>query len=172
MDSTVQILHAKLITDAQRREINEMMHVVFGDSYNDYIWAPDDWHFLIYENGQLVSTVAIVERTCRVGEQAVKVGGIGDVSTLPAWRGKGLARRLLGSAADFMRETLKVDFGLLECSEQMKPFYAGLGWQVVAAEVYFEQPQGRLKNTGVTMYLPCAKQTWPSGEVDMCGYPW
>jgi predicted acetyltransferase len=76
----------------------------------------------------LVSHVEIVEPDAYVGQEAVRLGGIGGVLTLPGWHRRGLVQAGLQKAQAFMCEELNVDFGLLMCDQEMVPFYSKLGW--------------------------------------------
>ena len=68
--------------------------------------------FIAEDEGQTVSTVRVFRRVIRVGGRQYTMGGIGEVSTKPAWRGKGLASELLNRAIDAMRRE-KMDCSIL-----------------------------------------------------------
>jgi aminoglycoside 2'-N-acetyltransferase I len=132
----------------------------------------NDWHVLVLEAGRVVSHAGIVERTVDVGGMQVRVGGVGAVATLPELQGRGLAGMAMRRAAQFMQEDLKVDFGLLFCAPKNEPLYAHLGWIVVRVPVVSDQPGGKRCISDVLMILPCLKQAWPAGTIDLCGLPW
>ena len=75
-------------------------------------------------------------------------------------------------AAVFMRDELKVEAGLLICSDQRVPYYGRLGWQVVAGSLLTDQPQGKVVMTVNTMALLWGERLWPAGPIDLCGLPW
>jgi aminoglycoside 2'-N-acetyltransferase I len=120
----------------------------------------------------VVASLEIIERLAKVGEMPVRLGGIGGVATHPDWRRRGFASLLMQKAALFLKQEIKVDFGLLVCGEQRTQFYAGLGWQVVKGPLLIDQPSGKMALEAVIMVLPCAQQTWPEGIIDLCGLPW
>jgi len=132
----------------------------------------NDWHVVVLQDGLFVSQAGIVERTVTVAGEPVRLGGIGGVATLPALQKRGLASIAMKKAADFMRDSLKVDFGLLLCAAQTEPFYRKLGWRMVPGPLIVDQPRGKVTFDGVTMILPCVRQDWPSGTIDLCGLPW
>ena len=165
------------LSEAERGEMDRAVNAAFaaevdgGD--NDYVWVEsNDWHVLVVEAGQIVSHVAIVERTVTVAGQPVRVGGVGAVATLPEMQGRGLASAAMRRAAEFMLNPLDMDFGLLVCAPGTVPLYHRLGWQQVAGPLLVEQPQGKVIFRDVTMILPCRKQVWPEGVIDLCGLPW
>jgi aminoglycoside 2'-N-acetyltransferase I len=141
-------------------------------SYGIQWVAHNDWHVVAKLEGAILSHVGIVERTGSVDGHPVKLGGVGAVATLPEFQKKGFASSAMTLAAGFMRDSLKVDFGLLVCARGTVPFYHHLGWQEVAGPLVFDQPHGKVTYPEVTMVLPCARQDWPPGTIDLCGLPW
>jgi predicted acetyltransferase len=135
-------------------------------------WADPDWAVMLWEDDDMVSNVHIIERTVLVGGLPVRVGGIGNVATKIEWRKRGYATRALQVAVDFLRDPLKVDFGLMIATEKMIPSYEKRGWKVVAQSIQIEQPDGRRAFSIPVMTLPVLKQDWPEGVIDVCGLPW
>ena len=72
-------------------------------------WHNDPWKDLegirvAVDGGRIASTVRVFMRRIHLGGERVAAGGIGEVSTLPEYRRRGLATRLLRDAVGFMRE--------------------------------------------------------------------
>ena len=65
-------------------------------------WADIDGIFVAEEDGRLVSSVRVFTRRLMLGGRPVLTGGIGEVCTLPEYRGRGLSDRLLKMADDYM----------------------------------------------------------------------
>ncbi len=135
-------------------------------------WASADWTVMVWEDEDLVTNVHIVERTVKVGDQAVKLGGIGNVATKVEWRKRGYARSALATAQDFLKDPLKVDFGMMIATEPMISRYEKLGWTVAARSMLVDQPDGRTTLNYPVMILPVCRQDWPEGAIDLCGLPW
>ncbi len=135
-------------------------------------WATADWTVMVWEDEELVTNVHIVERTAKVGKQNIKLGGIGNVATKVEWRKRGYARSALKTAQNFLRDPLKVDFGMMIATEQMVPRYEKLGWKVAAKSMWIEQPEGKTTLNFPVMVLPVCKEEWPDGGIDLCGLPW
>lgn len=135
-------------------------------------WAAADWTVMVWEDEDLVTNVHIVERMVKVGDQAVRLGGIGNVATKVEWRKRGYARSALATAQDFLLDLLKVDFGMMIATEPMVPRYEKLGWNVVSRTMHIDQPDGRTMLNYPVMILPVCRQDWPGGEIDLCGLPW
>jgi GNAT superfamily N-acetyltransferase len=145
---------------------------LFGLDAYGYQWAPDeDKHVLVRVDGQLACHVGIVRREVQVGAETLAVGGLGSVITLPAYRGRGLARLALERASEYMRTTLAVPFALLVCRDDLVPFYAPQGWERVDAPVYFDQPAGKVRSAAVLMVQRYGPRAWPPGAVDLRGLP-
>jgi predicted acetyltransferase len=135
-------------------------------------WASADWTVMVWEDEDLVTNIHIIERMALVGDQPVRLGGIGNVATKVEWRRRGYATEALKLAVDYLHDPLKVDFGLMIATEKMIPGYEKRGWRVVAKSMLIEQPDGKKTFDIPVMTLPVLKQEWPEGEIDLCGYPW
>lgn len=108
-----------------------------GEYDNDYRqefvnhWQNDPWRDLdsilvAVGDDVIMSTVRVFHRNiCLFGEE-VSMGGIGEVCTKPAYRGKGLSTILLKSAIRLM-EMQKVRISML--STGLYSFYGRLGWK-------------------------------------------
>ncbi len=155
---------------AERERIDHWLSEVLGT--DDYEWSDLDWHVLVRVHDKVVSHVGIIERVATVGGKRVKLGGIGNVATVPEWRGHGLASAALEEAGAFMCNTLGVEFGLLVCADDTVPFYRNLGWEVVEGPLVFDQSSGKVTFPDVTMVLSCRGERWPKGTIDLCGLPW
>jgi GNAT superfamily N-acetyltransferase len=141
----------------------------------DYAWTPmgeKKWRVLVWVGDELASHVGILEREVRAGDRSVRVGGLYTVMTAPEWRGKGLAGQALRAAADFMRDRLGAEFGLLLCRDALLPFYRSHGWRLVEDSVVFDQPAGKTVSALNALYLPLGEADWPAGTLDFCGPPW
>ena len=168
----IEIRALSQIPKAELDQMNIWIKQAFSEDPDDLQWSTDDWHVMVRVDGQVVSRLEIVERVGAVNGQPVKLGGIGGVATLPEYRRRGLAQAAMETAAWFIQDKLKVEFGLLVCSEKMIPYYGKLGWRVVEGPMVFDQPNGKVTFTDVTMVLPCNAKEWPPGTIDLCGLPW
>ncbi|MBD3288808.1 GNAT family N-acetyltransferase [candidate division KSB1 bacterium] len=66
-------------------------------------WFKPEHVRIVKEDNRIVSAVTIVARPVRFGPAVVKMGGIGDVLTVPECRGKGYSRVLMESAVEYMK---------------------------------------------------------------------
>lgn len=172
MGVEIEVRAERDLSPGAKYALGAWMWEVFGDEADHRLWSGVDWHVLVRVDGELVSHVEIIERTCTVGGQAVRVGGIGGVATRGPWRGQGLASQALTRAMSFMRGDLGLDFGLLICLVTKIPFYRRLGWQVVPGPLFYDQPGGKVKDDGPVMVWCRGQAAWPAGEIDLCGLPW
>lgn len=166
----------RLVKSLSREEDQRLFYWepdVFGLDPYKFEWRlENDWHFLMYADGQLVSHVGVVEEVATVAEQRVTVGGITAVVTLPEAQAKGYAHKLLEEATTFICKELEVEFGLLFCRPVLVSFYQPLGWRLVQEPVVVEQPSGNVAAPVPVMVLPCRGQLWPSGTVEIGSWPW
>lgn len=135
-------------------------------------WAGPDWAVMVWEDEELVSNVHIIDRVIQVGGRAVRVGGIGNISTKVEWRKRGYASAALKVATDFLADPLKVKFGLMTATETVRPIYEKLGWKMVAGSLLMEQSDGKKPFNYPVLVLPVLARAWPSGPIDVCGLPW
>jgi hypothetical protein len=157
----------------ERQMLERLSAEAFPPDGDETQWSQSDWHVLVWEGEEIVSQVEIVERMAMVGGQPVRLGGIGGVSTLKAWRRHGLAEAALKVATAYLHDPLKVDFGLLVCGPIMIPYYRKFGWKLLDRPMWIEgQPKGRVIYKEPIMILPVHKNGWPEGEIDLCGPPW
>jgi nodulation protein A len=177
-------LQIRFITDSEltpdlRKEIDALDKLAFaGESADAHpelagiTWASHDWMALGFLGNEIVTQLSLPKRGISVGAEKICVAGVGGVATHPKFQHKGYASALLGATQIFMRDTIRVPFGLLICAGKLQRFYERAGWQFAAEVLYFSQEhQQRALHTCV-MILPLANQAWPTGEIDLCGSPW
>jgi len=168
----IELKSDRVLSQSESLALERLSAEAFPPEEHDPQWARVDWHVLVWEGDEIVSHVEIVERTATVGGRPVRLGGIGGVATLKAFRRRGLAEAALKVAVDYMRQVLAVDFGLLICAETMLPYYGKFGWKLVARQMWIGQPQGRVLYDALIMVLPLCSLDWPAGGIDLCGPPW
>lgn len=161
------------LTEEERRQVDETSALAYaGDDAEDKGWSDSQWMVLGKLNGQVVSLAGLLVREVKVGQQVVKVGGVGGVATHPRFQNRGFAAQVLRRAAEYLRDVLGASFGLLVCSPMRVSYYARAGWQPMTAELFFEQLGARRRFEGPAMVLRLSDATWPDGVVDLCGGPW
>jgi hypothetical protein len=168
----VEIRFAESLTDEERQALFGWGETIFGVEDAKYRWRPKELHFITEEDGRALSHVGLLKTSVTAGGQAVTVGGVGGVVTVPAAQGRRFVHAAMRRAAEFMCTELGVEFGMLFCLPRLAPFYARQGWQLVEEEVEFEQPAGKVVSPFRVMVLPCGSRAWPSGRVEVAGFPW
>jgi aminoglycoside 2'-N-acetyltransferase I len=68
-------------------------------------------HWVAEVGGRIVAHASVVERLLKADARSMRTGYVEAVATLPAWRGRGIATRLLGAADERIRTTF--DLGAL-----------------------------------------------------------
>lgn len=79
-------------------------------------------------DGKIVSTVRVFKRTYYLQGESVRVGGIGEVSTDPNHRKKGLAGELMRRSIPLIRE---LEYPVSMLGAIIRDFYAKFGWRQV-----------------------------------------
>ncbi|MCS7220304.1 MAG: GNAT family N-acetyltransferase [Anaerolineae bacterium] len=97
-------------------------------------WQNDPWRsletiFVALDGGCIVSTVRIFLRKIYLRGEMVLAGCLGEVCTHPAYRGRGLATRLIEHSVTWMHDHDIVISAL--STGEIGSFYTRLGWQSV-----------------------------------------
>ena len=107
---------------------------VFSTSRQYFVnhWEGDPWKDpagirVAVDKGKIVSTLRVFSRAMFLHGEQVSVGGIGEVSTLPEYRRRGLATQLLKDAIRFMEER-EIAISSLHGSQRI---YSAEGWESV-----------------------------------------
>jgi GNAT superfamily N-acetyltransferase len=135
-------------------------------------WAQPDWSYQAFEGEELAVFYNLVERVVRIDDVPVRVAGLNNMVTLAAYRGRGLASRLLRETQPEWFRFLGIDAGMLLCADALVPFYAKLGWQAVTGEVGYGQPSGPRVWSANCMVLDPRGVVPLDHGADLCGLPW
>jgi GNAT superfamily N-acetyltransferase len=168
----VIIRHSVDLNENENREIEEVDRLAFAGEEDDIEWSSSEWYVLGKKTGRIVSLVGILKRGIRVGEIALEVGGVGGFATHPDHQRHGFGSAVLKRAAEFMRDDLQVEFGLLVCGQDMIAYYGKHGWQIAEAEMVFTSQGIKHVFHDIIMVLPLGERAWPKGMIDLCGKPW
>ena len=103
-----------------------------GRQYFSNHWHNDPWQDaegirIAVDNGTIISTVRVFIRKMFLHGEPITVGGIGEVSTRPEYRRRGIASRLLKDSIRFMDEN-DIAMSSLHGSQQI---YSIEGWEKV-----------------------------------------
>eukprot|EP01138_Halocafeteria_seosinensis_P005737 gb/GECG01005865.1/.p1 GENE.gb/GECG01005865.1/~~gb/GECG01005865.1/.p1 ORF type:complete len:428 (+),score=44.58 gb/GECG01005865.1/:1-1284(+) len=98
-------------------------------------------------DGRLASTVRVFARSMRFGQDIVPVGGIGEVCTDPAFRGKGLAKRVMNDALDYIDNVQKAWVSVLDSADGLEQYYGSFGYRSVP--LYYSMLRIPVSGTGM-----------------------
>ena len=130
-----------LYPDELETWLDHVTHVFSGGrQYFSNHWHNDPWRDpegirIAVDNGTIVSTVRVFIRKMFLHGEPVTVGGIGEVSTHPEYRRRGLATQLLKDSIRFM-ESRDIVMSSLHGSQRI---YSIEGWEKVP-RYYARQP--------------------------------
>ena len=130
-----------LYPDELEKWLDHVTHVFTGGrQYFSNHWHNDPWRDpegirIAVDNGTIVSTVRVFIRKMFLHGEPVTVGGIGEVSTRPEYRRRGLATQLLKDSIRFM-EDRGIVMSSLHGSQRI---YSVEGWERVP-RYYAKQP--------------------------------
>lgn len=129
--------------------LDHVTHVFTGGrQYFSNHWHNDPWRDpegirIAVDNGTIVSTVRVFIRKMFLHGEPVTVGGIGEVSTRPEYRRRGLATQLLKDSIQFM-ESRDIVISSLHGSQRI---YSVEGWERVP-RYYAKQPLTAKRQVG------------------------
>jgi GNAT superfamily N-acetyltransferase len=96
--------------------------------FNNDPWRDVNGIFVAVDNDKIVSTVRVFRRKVWLMGSQIPMGGIGEVSTHPDYRGQGLAGTLLNMATDWMaQQGLNVSLLFAGAFD----FYRRFGWECI-----------------------------------------
>jgi aminoglycoside 2'-N-acetyltransferase I len=170
MDQSIRLIAATETTPELANVLGGWFEAEFGPRAGR--WASADYYVLLNRDGQLAGRLGVLDSKVSVGNQIIRVGGIGGVATKPEFRHRGVASAMLARAAEFMKSDLRVEFGFLLCRHEVSPVYAKVGWIMVEGPTKFMRAGVIATYPHDTMILPLAGKEWPSGPIDMLGLPW
>jgi aminoglycoside 2'-N-acetyltransferase I len=116
------------LTAAERAQLMELFIRCWPTeafSADDLDHAIGGVHWVAEGGGRIVAHASVVERLLEAGGRPMRTGYVEAVATLPAWRGRGLATRLM-DAAD---EHIRAGFELGALSTDAHALYERLGWE-------------------------------------------
>lgn len=150
---TVEI---RAVREQELEEMIELQCLVFRpgghERYNAYIRGDSSYEpgqtRVVVVDGRIVATLRVWDRTVRVGETAVRMGGIGGVGTHPDHRRRGYASAMLRDAIDWMRGRGYLTSVLF--TEVATEFYRRHGWASVPMQGFRIAAPG----TGATLPEP------------------
>ncbi len=100
----------------------------FAAMYRNDPWAEPEQSRIVRLDGKIVSHLRLYDRWQRVGPVPVRVGGVGDVCTLPEYRKRGYCRALLEDALQYWEER-EYDLSMIVSGVGV---YAACGWAPLA----------------------------------------
>jgi predicted GNAT family N-acyltransferase len=146
----------------------------FGEIGEGLSWRPKDRHVgLRTDDGRLVAAAGVVVAAVEVDRaERFDVVGVGSVIVTRSLRGRGLTSSLFGPLWDLVR-TAGPERAMLFCRRELVALYsARLRFVEIAAPVWADQPQGRVRMPMAAMWRAVrAGVEWPAGRVDVRGLP-
>lgn len=173
--SNIERIEEMRLSATDERQIADLLLRAFREDFGDRSYHKQRHHLrLIWrENGQILGHMALCYRDIRVGEALVPIVGLGEVSTDPDQRGRGIASALMSTAIAEARETLASFFLLF--GDQ--PLYAASGFVPYRNRLtYVGMDDARTgavqaKVVDGLMVLPLTGQAWDAeAPVDLLGH--
>jgi aminoglycoside 2'-N-acetyltransferase I len=97
----------------------------------------------LFEDGEVVTHAAVVERTLWAGGQPLSTGYVEGVATRPDRRRQGHASRAMRAAGRAIQERYQI--GALSDGAEVPGFYERLGWERWQGPTFVASPDGPLR---------------------------
>jgi aminoglycoside 2'-N-acetyltransferase I len=130
MGASLRTLGTDELAPEETVEIRALLEAAFGDD-EDERFTDMDWehalggtHFVLADDGRIVSHASVVERQLRIAERPVRTGYVEAVATAPGREGQGLGSRVMAAVGDHIRS--RFELGALGTGRHS--FYERLGW--------------------------------------------
>ncbi len=174
----VTLERAADLSDADQAAVRALTMAVYPpDQFANWVgreveWATPKWCVRVRDGDELVSYAGVYLREAAWDGRTLLVGGVGNVKTHPAARGRGHAAAAVRRAAEFFGER-GVAFGLLVCEPHLTGYYSRLGWGPFAGRLHVRQRGATLEFTlSLVMTLEVRSARPACGTIDLCGPPW
>ncbi|HEX5261331.1 MAG TPA: GNAT family N-acetyltransferase [Gaiellales bacterium] len=117
------------LTPEQQSELRRLFDRAWGGksgTFDDKDWqaALGGTHFMLAENGVIVSHAAVVERMLEFAGKPVRTGYVEAVATLPERQGEGHATRVMAEVNAFIDR----EYAIGALGAAAPEFYARIGW--------------------------------------------
>ena len=129
---------------------------------------------VITDNEIVCGYVAVVDRTIRVGNEKLRVAGVGMVSVAPLYRGRKLIDTALVAA---MQEAQKrnFDLGLLFTHRPTNKIYIRNNWiELDNAKITRVEDAAEIQMPpeNIPMFHPLIRKDFPEGDIHLLGDKW
>jgi predicted GNAT family N-acyltransferase len=124
------------------------------------------------DDGRLLAVAGVAVFEVEVeGTGPLEVVGLGGVIVTHTMRGRGLFSRVVGPVLATAAR-LGPEHAMLFCRAELVSLYARLGFRVIGAPVWADQPGGHIEMPHEAMWLALRDGAeWPAGRVDVRGLP-
>jgi GNAT superfamily N-acetyltransferase len=127
------------------------------------------------EFSELAAHLGVHDRSVAASGRNYRCGGIAEVAVAPQYRGRGLARWILNTALQWMKEH-DFDFAILfgdpavYASSDFHPAPNPVRYRDYESGKYQQRVFGQKPGTAAFMYRLLSGREWPEGTIDLQGY--
>jgi len=143
------------LTAGESTAIRALMTAAFGTD-EDEAFTEEDWehsiggqHFVLDEDGMLLSHASVVEREIHIGGRPLRTGYVEAVATTPDRERAGLGSMVIAAVGDHIRATYEL--GALGTGRHH--FYERLGWETWQGPAFVRLESGPKRTLDEEGYL-------------------
>jgi aminoglycoside 2'-N-acetyltransferase I len=143
------------LTATRVAELRALLAAAFARS-GDEVFTEDDWqhalggmHFLLEQDGRILSHAAVVQRELHVAGRPLRTGYVEAVATLPCHERRGHGASVTCAASEYI--AAHFELGALATSSH--GFYERLGWHTWRGPTYVRTAHGLERSTAEDGYI-------------------
>ena len=183
MNIQIKVIKEKDVTSEQDLQIKKLLCQCFPKDITVFsktrYWnnITPKFSVVLYDCSEIIAQLATIDRVIKISEKDYSVAGISNVCVNPNYQGKGLSKKILLHAIDWVKKDY--DIGLLFCKFKLKELYNKLGWLPVENENLIIQSEKGVesklllgKTNEILMYYPLAIKELPEGTINFKGINW
>lgn len=163
------------LTAALKRTLYRWGQDIFGVADVDTTglqWRSFDTGFLLTVDDVPVSYFRALRHVCHVDGQAVEVGGLGGLVTVPEYQRHGHGARLVRATLEALRDRWHVEAALAFCMDLRLAWYQRLGAELIPCPVLVETRTGTRPAPFHAILWPFRTGLWPVASVDLRSPLW
>jgi len=150
------------------KDIEVFSKVTYWRSIPSYrvIWEKD---------GNIISHIAVVDRSIAVAGEQIRVAGIQSVFVLPEYRGEDRCKEMFDLLIEEACQR-KFDYSVLFCDPGLEKVYQQFGYKKLNdMQIIFTDEHGSEQELGsreIVMWCPVCGSEFPTGNISLNGDKW
>lgn len=146
------------LTPTQKAQIEVLGQECFGDVdpkeiAEDFI-AESFGRLFAYKNEEIVGMLSLFKRNIVFEREKILLGGMGGVCVTEAFRGKGIATKMIKNGIEILKkEGVEIACLNVDRKKAVYGLYEKLGFKFIGRDISFEDINGKIKHDSDSMFM-------------------